>query len=168
MKNQFRSLDEDEIDFLDSVLESTRAKEAEVKHDTMKQLEAFRRQQEEAERSAVVDQPGETAATEEENWGASRKRKKSKEKEGFRGVKLRKASSSEAVPARVESTTDKPPAKQSGQTAEPIKHAVVDSTKSAEKKEGSGNAAVATEGQAKTTAPVASALGLADYSSDDD
>ena len=53
-RNQFRSLDEDEVDFLDSVLESTRAKEAEVKKQTTEQLEAFRRQQEEAEKTATV------------------------------------------------------------------------------------------------------------------
>ena len=52
MQNQFRSLDEDEVEFLDSVLESTRTKEAEVKKQTKEQLEVFRAHQEEAERLA--------------------------------------------------------------------------------------------------------------------
>ena len=52
LQNQFRSLDEDEVEFLDSVLESTRTKDAEVRKQTREQLEAFRAQQEEAEKVA--------------------------------------------------------------------------------------------------------------------
>jgi hypothetical protein len=97
LKNQFRSLDEDEVEFLDSVLESTRAKEAEVKKDTRKQLELFRRQREEAEK-ALLDQGrtegGNTVAGDDEQWATStRKRKRVKEPEGFKGIKLRKSSS---------------------------------------------------------------------------
>ncbi|KIX04678.1 uncharacterized protein Z518_05548 [Rhinocladiella mackenziei CBS 650.93] len=44
LKNQFRALDDDEVEFLDSVLESSRAKEHAVKQETVEQLEAFRKQ----------------------------------------------------------------------------------------------------------------------------
>lgn len=107
MKNQFRSLDEDEVEFLDSVLESTRTQEAAIKKETNEQLELFQRQRQEADQ-ALLDtstggKTGETNAagagspTEEETWATTnRKRRRAKEKEPFRGVKLRKASSSGA------------------------------------------------------------------------
>ncbi|KAH0537638.1 hypothetical protein FGG08_005589 [Glutinoglossum americanum] len=106
LKNQFRSLDEDEVEFLDSVLESTRAREAALKKETTEQLDAFRKQQEEADKAAFreEDQTGKTAAGtgggsgspvgEEEQWALSgRKRKKGREKEVLKGVKLRRTSS---------------------------------------------------------------------------
>ncbi|KAL9100247.1 MAG: hypothetical protein Q9163_004354 [Psora crenata] len=101
LKNQFRNLDEDEVEFLDSVLESTRAKEEAVKRETTEQLDAFRRQQEEADRALregeqgkEVEEAGSPTAL-ESNWAVgAKKRKRVKEKEGWRGVKLRKSSSS--------------------------------------------------------------------------
>ncbi|KAJ8610152.1 hypothetical protein MRB53_038759 [Persea americana] len=50
LKNQFRTLDEDEADFLESVLASTRKKEAEERKETVEQLAVFRAQQEAAEK----------------------------------------------------------------------------------------------------------------------
>jgi hypothetical protein len=84
------------------VLESTRAREMAVKQETTEHIAAFRKLQEEAERKASLSETGEltispTMATAEgaENWAAvGRKRKKGKEKEGFRGLKIRKTSSS--------------------------------------------------------------------------
>ncbi|KAH0547941.1 hypothetical protein GP486_008318 [Trichoglossum hirsutum] len=110
-KNQFRSLDEDEIEFLDSVLESTRAREAALRKETTEQLDAFRKQQEEADKAAfrVEDETGKAAAGaggasgspagEEEQWTlSSRKRKKGREKEGLKGVKRRQTSSASESP----------------------------------------------------------------------
>ncbi|CAG8948094.1 unnamed protein product [Penicillium salamii] len=78
LKNQFRSLDDDEVDFLDSVLESTRAKEAAVKKDTAEQLEAFRRQREKAEK--VLREPSEVVEEGQgEDWTAPRKRRREKQ-----------------------------------------------------------------------------------------
>lgn len=103
MKNQFRNLDEDEIEFLDSVLESTRAKEVAIKRETAQQLDLFRRQQEEADK-ALFNQGGDaddannssTAGnipSDESQWATNgRKRKRGKEKEVLKGVKLRKSS----------------------------------------------------------------------------
>jgi hypothetical protein len=76
------------------VLESTRAKEAEVRRETTQQLDAFREQQREAEKSAV--QPDASPEAESaETWTAGpRKRKKGKEST-IGGVKLRRVSTSE-------------------------------------------------------------------------
>ena len=104
LKNQFRNLDEDEIEFLDSVLESTREKEAAVKRETAEQLGIFRQQQEEADRSLtketiemdssnVAGKPG-SPSTEVPTWAVNlRKRKRVKEKDAMTGVKLRKTPS---------------------------------------------------------------------------
>ena len=97
LKNQFRHLDEDEVDFLDSVLESTRQKEAEVKKDTGEQLEAFKRQQEEADRAARADDDeglGQGSPTNDiPTWAVGRKRKRKEKEEGVKGVKIRRGSS---------------------------------------------------------------------------
>ncbi|KAL3449492.1 NEFA-interacting nuclear protein Nip30 [Aspergillus insuetus] len=83
LKNQFRALDEDEVDFLDSIMESTRAQEATVKKETAEQLELFRRQREEAEKAALEDNAADiTPAAEGEDWKiASRKRRREKGKD---------------------------------------------------------------------------------------
>ena len=103
MKNQFRNLDEDEIEILDSVLESTRAKEEAVKKETAEQLILFRRQQEDADRLTVQEaQDGSEESTlpkssspvnDESLWTVNRKRKRVKETEVAKGLKLRKSSS---------------------------------------------------------------------------
>ena len=103
LKNQFRSLDEDEVEFLDSVLESTRAKEAALKKETEEQLEVFRKQQENADRALLNDDDGEKGRGEvdtvDNGWKTtSRKRRRVGEKEGLKGVKLRKSSSTSGTP----------------------------------------------------------------------
>ncbi|KAK0104759.1 hypothetical protein ONS95_005029 [Cadophora gregata] len=100
LKNQFRGVDEDEAEWLDSVLESTRAEEDRVKKETAEGLALFRQQQEEADRKARIGSntgaPEERSQkAEEESWIAGgRKRKRTKEKEVLRGVKIRRASTS--------------------------------------------------------------------------
>ncbi|KAL8689823.1 MAG: hypothetical protein Q9218_004596 [Villophora microphyllina] len=104
LRNQFRNLDEDEVEFLDSVLESTRAKEEAVKKETSEQLRLFRRQQEEADKELVEDSaagkggsqeaisPSTTPKT-ESAWAINaRKRKRAKDTDILQGLKLRKAS----------------------------------------------------------------------------
>ncbi len=113
LKNQFRNLDEDEIEFLDSVLESTRAKEEAVKRETTEQLDIFRRQQEEADKVILAEGGGTEGGTGETKaasptaegsaWAVNaRKRKRAKEKEGLKGVKLRKSSSTVETPKELE------------------------------------------------------------------
>ncbi|KAM5453906.1 hypothetical protein MaudCBS49596_002531 [Microsporum audouinii] len=99
LKNQFRTLDEDEVEFLDSILESTRAKEEALRKETSEKLELFHRQREEAEKALLDVENGNTAepagpADESDNWAISaRKRRRVKEKDGGRlGLKRRKSS----------------------------------------------------------------------------
>lgn len=100
LKNQFRNLDEDEIEFLDSVLESTRAKEEAVKKETTEQLDIFRRQQEEADKAIMSEAVGvgDTSPVGgvppgESQWAINaRKRKRGKGKEALLGTKVRKTS----------------------------------------------------------------------------
>ncbi|KAJ9402516.1 hypothetical protein DTO282F9_712 [Paecilomyces variotii] len=106
LKNQFRSLDEDEVEFLDSLLESTRAKEAAVKQETAEQLEAFHRQRQEADKALLETASGETANPgagspgEEEQWAISgRKRRRDKKKESLIPGKRRKSSAAEETEA---------------------------------------------------------------------
>jgi hypothetical protein len=96
LKNQYRALDDDEAEFLDSVLEGSRKKEAEVQKETLEQLDAFRRRQEEAERRAFEEEQREGKGTEGDaethaQWvAAGRKRKKGHDL--LKGVKIRRKS----------------------------------------------------------------------------
>ncbi len=88
------------MEFLDSVLESTRAKEAALKKETQEQLEIFRKQQEQADRAQLLENDDEKSPTaaapegSEEQWKLTgRKRRRVGEKEGLKGVKIRKSSS---------------------------------------------------------------------------
>jgi len=102
LKNQFRTLDDDEVEFLDSVLESTRAKEAAVEKETSEQLEAFRKQREEAEKALLdeasnitTNDPDTASVIDQETWSTtSKKRRRAKDKDTLVGSKLRKMSSS--------------------------------------------------------------------------
>ena len=90
------------------MLESTRAKEEAVKRETTEQLGLFRRQQEEADK-ALLEESGEKEDGEggkagsptagENQWAINaRKRKRAKEKEVLKGVKVRKGSSTSENP----------------------------------------------------------------------
>ncbi|KAJ5568595.1 hypothetical protein VI817_006533 [Penicillium citrinum] len=92
LKNQFRSLDEDEVDFLDSVLESTRAQEAAVKKDTAEQLEVFRKHREEAEKALLGPTSSEVTPAEEEEWVIPARKRRRDKKDLLLHGKKRKAS----------------------------------------------------------------------------
>ena len=108
-------MDEDEVEFLDSVLESTRKKEEEVKKETSEQLDLFRRQQEEKDKELL--EGGEeadgkagspTAGESQSSWAVNaRKRKRVKENDrgGLKGLKLRKGSSTGEVPVGLRTST---------------------------------------------------------------
>lgn len=160
LSNQFRSLDEDEVEFLDSVLESTRAKESAVKKETAEQLELFRRQQEETEKAARLAAGHDEPAQESNNTWAVKKRKRTREKDNLPGVKLRKSSSS-AQPPLQESPRDPAP---TPKTDEP---------KASELPPGAIEKAATQVAKSPTptidkSPPVATALGLGAYSSDED
>ncbi|KAK6007700.1 hypothetical protein QM012_004514 [Aureobasidium pullulans] len=178
LKNQFRSLDQDEVEFLDTVMESTRAKEEAVKKETAERLEAFRRQQEDTEKASRGAAPEASNQSESDTWAFNaRKRKRIKEKDAIAGLKLRKSSSSmvqmtpDAAAPAAEASDDKhqspsspapTPANQSAISVQPpaaaIDKAVIDKV----------NQAPAATAAASTTPAPAAALGLAAYSSDDD
>ncbi|KAF4340052.1 nefa-interacting nuclear nip30 [Fusarium beomiforme] len=82
LRNQFRALDDDEIEFLDEVRANKRAEEERVKQETEEGLKAFRERQ-----KGDIGQ-GETTDVEEqsESWEIGRKRKRTKEKEA-RGLR---------------------------------------------------------------------------------
>jgi hypothetical protein len=80
------------------VLESTRTEEERIKRETAVGLALFRKQQEEADKKArrgndgAAEEAG-SPVLEEDSWTAGgRKRKRAKEKEGLKGVKIRRSS----------------------------------------------------------------------------
>ncbi|TGO24492.1 hypothetical protein BPAE_0101g00100 [Botrytis paeoniae] len=170
LKNQFRSLDEDEIEFLDSVLESTRAEEDRVRKETAEGLELFRKQQEDADKKArAADNDGaqtqDGSPVREDDWGTTgRKRKRTKDKEVLKGVKVRRASSSTSTkdlptkPAKDDSdstaTSTKPPASKDSAKIPGPKPAKVAPKPVAVKK--------------PSPPPSNKGLGLVDYGSDED
>lgn len=163
MKNQFRSLDEDEVEFLDSVLESTRAKEAEVKKQTREQLEAFRRSQEEAERAASLQDTDPAEAV--ETWTVGpRKRKKGRENV-IGGVKLRRTSNTEKQIA-----TENDTIMSRDLRGEQIHDAQTPGKAPLEASESGDPAALldVNTTASKSPSPPAAALGLGAYSSDED
>lgn len=181
LKNQFRSLDEDEVEFLDSIMESTRAQEAAVKKETSEQLELFRRQREEAEKALLEDTSADVApAAEGEDWKIpARKRRRDKNKELLLPGKKRKSTSEAAGEASLsgESKTAQP-SKRPEETAGSVpiqKTAPVEKPKSAAEstnpkgpaKDAQGAVSVQSEKKPEpATKPSSVSLGLAGYSSD--
>lgn len=87
------ALDDDEADYLDSVLEKKRREEDRVRKETIEQLDLFRRQQEEAESKALGDEPDVVPEDERVQWAATgKKRKKGLEAGLLKGAKLSKPS----------------------------------------------------------------------------
>lgn len=179
LKNQFRTLDEDEVEFLDSVLESTRAREDAVKKETIEQLDLFRRQQEEADRALLNHTTNTGTSPEAHNpvndtstvssWAINaRKRKRNKGNDVKPGLKLRKSCS----------TTEKPPAVLPGAaaSASPAEGALEELKPSQEATAVSDNSLNTVDGSVKDThrhpsvafeKAIPTALGLAAYSSDE-
>ncbi|PPJ53689.1 hypothetical protein CBER1_00852 [Cercospora berteroae] len=167
--NQFQSLDEDDVEFLDSVLESTRAQEAAVKRETKEQLDAFRQQQLEAERrlakSGSANSPGPgTDAAEQTEWTVGRKRKKNP-KDVLGGVKLRKQTSTEdKKPVIAEKRAQTPESFRKSEESpreQDLAGAVVPPKPDAEQDHAQPTAAT-------SSMPSTGGLGLGAYSSDED
>ncbi|KAF6835679.1 hypothetical protein CPLU01_04149 [Colletotrichum plurivorum] len=94
IKNQFRPLDDDEIEFLDEVRQSARAEEERVRRETEEGLAAFRAAQ---KRPGPVDEGGDAGgenegdvAGKEEEWAVG-PRKRRKGREGLFGVRREKS-----------------------------------------------------------------------------
>ncbi|KAF2131694.1 hypothetical protein P153DRAFT_395005 [Dothidotthia symphoricarpi CBS 119687] len=98
------ALDDDAAAYLDEVLEKKRQQEALIRKDTLEGLDAFRRQQEDAERKALEDESIDAPKDDVAQWAAvGRKRKKGPEAGLLKGIKLRKSSSA----AEEKKTVDK-------------------------------------------------------------
>ena len=171
LKNQFRALDEDEAEFLDSVLESTRAEEARVKRETAEGLALFRKQQEADDKKARSGSDGPvndegSPTLEEESWIAGgRKRKRTKDKEGLRGVKLRRPSTSTShrKPSQVS-----PPRPSSRESKKETTELAKPSVQTQESQASSDSRAAFSPRPQKLSAPATGGLGLVNYGSDED
>lgn len=154
IRNQFRALDEDEIDFLDEVRERERKEEEEVKRQTEEGLRAFRERRGAGKTSldaAKVEDLPESKGEEEEQWGSTRKRKRGKDKEkGMIGTVKRRASGDDTETDKLvgDATNDQPDAGDAGSS--PVKD-----------QKGS------TVGQSKASGIANGTVGLVDYGSDD-
>lgn len=182
LKNQFRALDEDEVEFLDSVLESTRAQEAAVKKDTADQLEVFRKQREEAEKAMLGPTSSEVAPAEEDEWTIpARKRRRDKSKESLVPGKKRKASAAESShKADASEKEEVRKASQGSETAAATdQQAPSTATSEATRPHAAGNAAKEPSGNAQQSKadqkvdpqqakPSTGSLGLVAYGSDSD
>lgn len=179
LKNQFRTLDEDEVEFLDSVLESTRAKEEAVKKETTEQLDLFRRQQDEAdkklregENGREVEEAGSPIVGESEWAVGSRKRKRVKEKEVLKGVKIRRSSSTQlgiASPDTGQKRSEEKSAPPKTLLGTPLEKGSQQNQKSASPPTSSSKVATkATNPDTSSKPKPVPGLGLAAYSSDED
>ncbi|KAL8843363.1 MAG: hypothetical protein Q9176_001976 [Flavoplaca citrina] len=180
LKNQFRNLDEDEVEFLDSVLESTRAKEDAVKKETAEQLNLFRRQQEDADKASLnlptteTNYPSVSAAepqtsTGESQWAINaRKRKRVKDKEVLPGVKLRKSSSTSEKPTGLSPVASTVANGEKGAQPYESPKSTIDQGKDWQL--GETKTVETPQAQASVASPKSpvGALGLAGYSSDED
>jgi len=150
------------------VLESTRAKEEEVRKETTQQLDAFRRQQGEAAKS--TPQEDVTEILEVESWKSGpRKRKKGREP-AIGSIKLRRTSTAEAK--RDEQDKADSPSRDIGAAAE------LSQTREIEKSRSSAQPSSTPHGgterspsiapSPKASPPSQGALGLAAYSSSEE
>lgn len=169
-------MDEDEVEFLESVLESTRAKELAIQKETTEQLDLFRKQREQAGKASSTEQDKEIIQLEEEQWVASgRKRKKAPRKPVVKGVKRRKSSSAAPdhpgnvvieVGAKEEAVQRPGNAKeQDNSTAE---DKVIVETAAAYQAATASSTSAGSSPTAKAAMAGGLALGLSNYSSDED
>ncbi|KAI5839908.1 N-terminal domain of NEFA-interacting nuclear protein NIP30-domain-containing protein [Morchella snyderi] len=84
-KNQFKPLDEDDVEYLDSILCGERRAEEARKQELEAQLDAFRQQQSEIEQTGAAPEVEGTA--ELTSWGTTGRKRRKKE-EGGKGGKL--------------------------------------------------------------------------------
>ncbi|PNS20969.1 hypothetical protein CAC42_5035 [Sphaceloma murrayae] len=159
LRNQFRALDEDEIDFLESLNESTRAKDIAIRKETTEQLNAFREQQLKTEREARKPDP-EVPEVLPGSWSVSKKRKREKSS-AVPGIKLRKSSTGPVVKDEDHSPT------RDAENCNPEQPAA---TTSPTNNDGPPEESSATSPQPSRTEPkpISGSLGLAAYSSDED
>ncbi|KAH8765561.1 N-terminal domain of NEFA-interacting nuclear protein NIP30-domain-containing protein [Diaporthe sp. PMI_573] len=161
LKNQFRPLDDDEVEFLDGVRERRRAEEERLRRDTEEGLKGFR------ELQSKMSSSGEGAAGDEGavegggGWSVGRKRKRRKdEPEGLlKGLKRRSSAAADGVEDEKAEEKDREGAAGEAGQESPTSAAAKDAQDTQ-------------KSVAKPAAPAAAAakpkIGLVDYGSDDD
>lgn len=156
------------------MLGSTRAKEEAVRKETTEQLDIFRRQQEEADKALLSDAniTGDTdtlgksdTPSSEAHWAINaKKRKRVKDKDGLKGVKLRKSSSTNEAAAGLKMGHDETRCS-SDQKEETDRDALQSAVNGSDvMKESQSSAMVPSLKEQK----LGVGLGLAGYSSDDE
>ena len=141
-----------------------------MKKETTEQLDIFRKHQEEADKSLLADGEVDDRKTEgspeasESTWAVNaRKRKRAKE-EGLKGIKLRKSSSTAEAPKDLPDKKVKPV-----KPKEPVSSSVAKKTDEDRPSPQSQSAVNTKPIKSEDTKPVvASSLGLAAYSSDEE
>lgn len=157
MRNQFRALDDDEIDFLDEVRERKRVEEERARRELEEGLRAFREARKGEERVEGEADPERGAAVEGESWGVGRKRKR-KGKE-VRGIVRRRVSEGGGEHAEADKDDHGDGGSDGGEEADKKGAAEGD-----EGKAGGQAGGVKQEQQERTGK---ASLGLVDYGSDD-
>ncbi|KAL0936016.1 uncharacterized protein CTRU02_208231 [Colletotrichum truncatum] len=136
IKNQFRPLDDDEIDFLDEVRESARAAEERVRRETEEGLAAFRKAQNQkrpVEGEDGGDEGGAGAAVEggDEEWAVGPRKRRRKETKGL-GVKREKSGEQEVKKSAAAKDEEKAEVKDSEKKVGEVKVADVGERKASE------------------------------------
>ena len=147
-------------------MESSRSKEAEVKKDTKEQLEAFRKQQEDAEKAAQQDAGGAEGAETTSTWSVGPRKRKKEQKAGLGGVKVRRTSmAKQEEPSTTNKIFPMPIGEENvASRSSPNVHSI--SEKNAHMPEPNHRVPSPTPAR-KALTPPASTLGLGAYSSDE-
>ncbi|KAI1776591.1 hypothetical protein F4818DRAFT_353939 [Hypoxylon cercidicola] len=164
IRNQFRALDDDEIDFLDGVLDERRTEEERIKRETAERLASFR----EAQKTAgVTEETGDTNDDAAVTWvGAGKKRKRSEKdaKSIVKGVRKRTSESEKDVDRSVI-----PGAAVPQPASEPRPQKIEAKATSALKTDASAKPSAADQAKPAPAKPQEKPnLGLVDYGSDED
>ncbi|KAI1348005.1 N-terminal domain of NEFA-interacting nuclear protein NIP30-domain-containing protein [Xylaria sp. FL0043] len=187
IRNQFRALDDDEIEFLHGVSDEKRAEEERVRRETEERLASFRKAQQAAAGASDAGDTGGAGNVDGNGdmgqWvaggGAGRKRKREKERAGFKGVKRRGSMPDEnkkgerrvggkAVLGGDDKDDSVSSAVRSGDGQAKLTHTMPESVGA---KEVSGTPSTQTVGAKSTPTPASKPkppLGLVDYGSDED
>ncbi|KAI0101014.1 N-terminal domain of NEFA-interacting nuclear protein NIP30-domain-containing protein [Nemania sp. FL0031] len=178
IRNQFRALDDDEIEFLHGVSDGKRAEEERVRRETEEGLASFRKAQKAVGGGSVggtgdgADADSPDVGAEEWTAASGRKRKREKEKAGLKGVR-RRTSTAEEDRKDGEKGADNeakvPSAGRAGNDGTELPPTKSTTTKS-ESVAGKVTSAAAPAQTTNTTADSKPkpALGLVDYGSDED
>ncbi|KAF3918536.1 hypothetical protein ABW21_db0208178 [Orbilia brochopaga] len=170
-KNQFRSLDEGEIEFLDSVISEQRAAEEAKKKELEAQLDDFRRLQYEADHDPNAVEPAIQEEISSGTWAISGRRKRKKDKDAATsGLKLRKMSDGtrQEITAKVDEKDPRTPAEDTPSVETKLQKS---NSSTAASPPQNTTAAPDTKGKtpvASVSKPAAGLSGLVAYGSDSD